>query len=111
MKNKKVRDIVIAIGILLLLILISLGAFLMTRKGKEPASSNTETEGSMVIQHNDTTVQWEKEEFKDETNDKEPATTIEQLGGSETLDVVLPSETTDEKEEETAETEWQDGIW
>lgn len=111
MKNKKVRDIVIAIGILLLLILIALGVFLMTQKEKEPVSNNTGTEGSMVIQDNDTIVEWQKEEFKDETHDKKPATGVEQLGGSETLNVVPPSETTDEKEEDNAEIEWQDGIW
>ena len=71
MKNKKVRDIVIAVAILLLLLLLGLGVFFMTQKRESSSGDNdNQIEASMVIKEKDTSATWEKEEFKDETSDK-----------------------------------------
>lgn len=113
MKNRKVRNCIVIICIILLLLLLALGAFLLTNKEKKPVSegNENETESTLIIKDEDSTVIWEKEEFKDNTTDKKEPTNASQKGGSETLEIILPKDEEDSQPTEGTETYWLEGIW
>ena len=116
--NTKKKAICILLIVVLLLLIGGAIALVQSKKGTsvKPNNSKEDTvEKTMVIENGETTESHETEDFTDKTTAQSDKTDGKVLGGSETLEIIRPSEEnkddTDDKGEKEEKIEWLPGIW
>ncbi len=125
MANKRIRNIIIIIVAALLVCGAVAAAILFIPWNKPDGTENSDTPSSAITEtvtseENDeidpsgekTESENKEGQFTDADPDEQKKTDKGELGGSSTLDVIKPENSSDEATSSTeSETEWIEGIW